>query len=85
MQLMSQIGGLENPKAKQLGCMMLATSNRLDQLWVKTTPSQVLNWLSKTDGLTVMDKIELLKTLHFHVHNVDAEGRCWLGHGGVGC
>lgn len=47
-QVLSAIDGLENPKAKQLGAMILATSQRLDQLWDKATPQMVLGWLSKT-------------------------------------
>jgi len=31
-----------------MGAMILAASSRLDQLWSKCTPSNVLGWLAKT-------------------------------------
>lgn len=46
--MLAGIDGLENAKAKQLGAMILAASQRLDQLWQKCTPAMVLGWISKT-------------------------------------
>ncbi len=54
--------GLENPRAKQLGCMIMAASNRIDHLWSKCTPAMLLDWLSKTQA-TITDKIDVLKTV----------------------
>eukprot|EP00197_Chlamydomonas_leiostraca_P002398 CAMPEP_0202858516 /NCGR_PEP_ID=MMETSP1391-20130828/1014_1 /ASSEMBLY_ACC=CAM_ASM_000867 /TAXON_ID=1034604 /ORGANISM="Chlamydomonas leiostraca, Strain SAG 11-49" /LENGTH=627 /DNA_ID=CAMNT_0049537441 /DNA_START=96 /DNA_END=1979 /DNA_ORIENTATION=+ len=67
-KVLAAINALENPKAKQLGAMILATSQRLDQLWTKCTPAMVMGWMHKAQGLSVMDKIELLKAVVFHVH-----------------
>jgi hypothetical protein len=47
MQVLSAISQLENSKAQQLAAMILATSQRLDQLWAKCTPTMVLGWLAK--------------------------------------
>ena len=46
-QVLEDINALENAKAQQLGVMVLAASQRLDQLWTKCTPAQVLGWMSK--------------------------------------
>lgn len=54
--------GLENPQAKRLGCMIMAASTRIDQLWSKCTPAMLLGWLSKLQ-VNVMDKIDVLKTV----------------------
>jgi len=74
-KVLATINALENPKAKQLGCMIVAASQRLDQLWHRCTPNMVMNWLSKTAGLSVMDKIEVLKAVLFHVHGADETTR----------
>ncbi|GAX78755.1 hypothetical protein CEUSTIGMA_g6192.t1 [Chlamydomonas eustigma] len=66
-KVLDVIMALENPKAKQLGCMIMAASNRIDQLWSKCTPTVLLDWLSKTQA-TITDKIDVLKTVVFHVH-----------------
>jgi hypothetical protein len=72
MQVLDVIMALENPKAKQLGCMIMAASNRIDQLWSKCTPTVLLDWLSKTQA-TITDKIDVLKTVRMsrcrHVAN----------------
>eukprot|EP00983_Pelagomonas_calceolata_P043178 1138804-Pelagomonas_calceolata.AAC.5 len=47
-QVLNGINSLENPKAQQLGVMILATSQRLDQLWSKCSPAAVLGWMAKT-------------------------------------
>jgi hypothetical protein len=47
LQVLSAISQLENSKAQQLAAMILATSQRLDQLWSKCTPTMVLGWLAK--------------------------------------
>ena len=60
----------------QVACMIIAASQRLDQLWNKCTPVMVFNWLSKA-SLSITDKIELLKSVWFHVHvqhNEDGNG-----------
>ena len=48
LQVVDAVQALESAKAKQLGAMILSTSQRLDQLWSKCTPAQVLAWLAKT-------------------------------------
>lgn len=47
LQVLSAIDSLESPKAKQLGAMILAASQRLDQLWVQCTPTMLLGWMGK--------------------------------------
>lgn len=46
--MLAAINALDNPKAQKLGVMILATSQRLDQLWTKCTPAMVLGWMAKT-------------------------------------
>jgi hypothetical protein len=60
-QTMAMINALENPKAKQLGAMILAASpGGLAQLWARCTPGTVLGWMAKSAGqLSIMDKIEV--------------------------
>lgn len=60
LQTLASINSMENPKAQQLGCIILAASQSLDLLWEKCTPTMVLGWLSKMSGqISVMDKIEV--------------------------
>ncbi|KAF5834777.1 hypothetical protein DUNSADRAFT_8418 [Dunaliella salina] len=81
-KVLNGINSLENPKAQQLGVMILATSQRLDQLWSKCSPAAVLGWMAKTPGLTIMDKIELLRTIVFHAHANQPNSR--MPEGGLG-
>eukprot|EP00798_Chlamydomonas_sp_ICE-L_P031723 gene31723-6924_t len=80
-KVLSSINALENPKAKQLGCMIMAASNRLDQLWSKCTPATVMGWLAKSVGLSIQDKIEVLKIVMFHAHGADGSR---IAAGGLG-
>eukprot|EP00798_Chlamydomonas_sp_ICE-L_P004354 gene4354-14474_t len=80
--LLCKTGRAQNPKAKQLGIMIMAASSRLDQLWDKCTPTMVMGWLSKIDGLSVQDRVEVLKAVTFHVHGADASTRS--ADGGMG-
>ncbi|KAJ9528442.1 hypothetical protein QJQ45_020276, partial [Haematococcus lacustris] len=81
-QVLAGINALENPKARQLGAMIVAANQRLDQLWNKCTAGMVLGWMAKMQGLSIMDKIEVLKTVVFHVHPV--EGCTRAEDGGLG-
>ena len=53
---------LDNSKSKQLGCMIVAASKEVDQLWAKCTPAMLSDWLSKSQA-SITDKIDVLKTV----------------------
>lgn len=53
------------------------------QLWHKVQPATVMEWLNKTEGLTIMDKIEVLQAVAFHTHITAVDGGC-LGLGNRG-
>ena len=53
---------LENPKSKQLGCMVVAASKDVEQLWTKCTPAMLSDWLGKSQA-SITDKIDVLKTV----------------------
>ena len=61
-QVLDAIMELDNPRAKQLGCMIMAASNRIDRLWAKCSPTMLLTWLGKSQA-TIVDKIDVLKTV----------------------
>eukprot|EP00798_Chlamydomonas_sp_ICE-L_P004353 gene4353-14473_t len=85
--LLCKTGRAQNPKAKQLGIMIMAASSRLDQLWDKCTPTMVMGWLSKIDGLSVQDRVEnnidmscLLKAAALVMCAMDGRG-CMIAEG----
>ncbi len=47
-QLLDSIMALESPQARKLGCMIMAAAPRIDQLWIKCTPTMLMDWLAKT-------------------------------------
>ena len=56
---------LESPRAKQLGCMIMAGTKRIDQLWALEggcSPSTLLGWMGKSQA-SITDKIDVLRTV----------------------
>ena len=71
-QLLDQVKGLETAGARKLAEAIIdaggAPPLRLAELWNNVTPAQVLE-LAKDDAeLSIMDRIDVLKTVVYHVH-----------------
>lgn len=74
-KMMVAVQGLPTPATQKLGAMILgAGTPRFDQLWHRLTFPQVQSMLAKAE-LGVSERVELLKTVCFHVHTASEEER----------
>lgn len=68
--VLEKLGQLPNPKAKQLGCIVVATAKNLGATWKKFSAGKLMQWMQKYD-LPVLDRIHMLRILGFHSHDLE--------------
>jgi hypothetical protein len=73
--LLRAIKALENPKAQQVGVMIMSQARSLGNMWATVPPTSLRAWLARAN-LSVMERLDILRLLEFHSHDqsCDASG-----------